>query len=361
MSRIIGEMLAEEKLFFGRVNKMESGNLDASKGGKARALSLSPEKRREIAKQAAAGRWGQDLPQALNDGQLQIAGRLINCAVLETGKRLLTQDTFLTAIGRSARPKAGTGITLVDGLPSFLAADNLKEFITDEIRESTTPIVFWALNGRRSYGYDALLLPMVCEVYLKARDQRKLAKTQEHIARVCDLLMRGFARVGIIALVDEATGYQEQRAKDELNRILEKYIAPELRPYMPLFPPEFFKQVYRLHGWTLKAGGAKTQGPRYIGKFINKYVYEPLPPGVLPELRKKNPVTEKGYRRYKHSQFLTPDTGIPALDKQVSNVTMLMRISDAKDQFENNFDKAYAPYYQNRLPLVVDVESGTES
>jgi hypothetical protein len=330
---------------------------NAAKGGKARAASLTPEARSEIARQAAAGRWGQDLPRALNDGQLVIAGRLINCAVLETGKRVLTQETFLTAIGRSARPKAGTGIMLLDGLPPFLAADNLKEFISDEIRQSTTPIVFWALNGRRSYGYDALLLPMVCEVYLKARDERKLAKTQEHIARVCDLLMRGFARVGIIALVDEATGYQDQRAKDELNRILEAYIAPELRPYMPLFQPEFFKQIYRLHGWPYKPGGA-TQGPRYIAKFINKYIYEPLPPGVLSELRKKNPVVnERGQRRYKHFQFLTGETGIPALDKQISQVTMLMRISDDKQEFEDHFNKAYAQYYQNRLPLVIDVEA----
>ena len=335
---------------------MDTIKENAAKGGAARALSLTAEKRREIARKAAAGRWGSDLPRALNDGQLQIAGRIINCAVLETGKRLLTQDTFLTAIGRSARPKAGTGITLVDGLPSFLAADNLKEFITDEIRESTTPIVFWALNGRRTYGYDALLLPMVCEVYLKARDQKKLAKTQVHIAGVCDLLMRGFARVGIIALVDEATGYQEQRAKDELNRILEKYIAPELRPYMPMFPPEFFKQIYRLHGWELKDGPSKTQGPRYIGKFINKYIYEPLPPGVLPELRRKNPVNEKGQRRYRYVQLLTQDTGVPALDKQVSNVTMLMRISDNKEEYEYNFDKAYAMYHQARLPLIVEVE-----
>jgi hypothetical protein len=334
---------------------------NAAKGGQARAAKLTPEERSEIARQAAAGRWGQDLPRAIADGQLQIAGRLIACAVLETGKRLLTQDTFLTAIGRSARPKGGTGIMLIDGLPPFLSAENLKPFITDEIRESTTPIVFWSMSGRRAYGYDALLLPMVCEVYLKAKEEGKLFKSQEHIAEVCNLLMRGFARVGIIALVDEATGYQDQRAKDELVKILDAYIAPELRPYAPLFLPEFFKQIYRLHKWPYKPGGA-TQGPRYIAKFINKYVYEPLPPGVLTELKKKNPiVNERSQRRYKLFQFLTGETGIPALDKQIGQVTMLMRISDSKTEFEDHFNKAYAPYYQNRLPLVIDVEPEKEN
>jgi hypothetical protein len=329
---------------------------NAAKGGKARAASLTPEVRREIARQAASSRWGQELPQAVRDGDLVIAGRLFACAVLQTGKRVLTQNTFLTAIGRSSRPKAGTGIKTVDGLPSFLAAENLKDFITDELRQSTTPIAFMTLEGRRAIGYDAMLLPMVCEVYLKARDENRLLKSQEHIARVCEVLTRGLARVGIIALVDEATGYQEQRTKDELSKILAAYIAPELRPYMPLFTPEFFKQIYRLHGWPYKIDGS-TQTPRYVGKFINKYIYEPLPPGVLPELKRKNPVTERGYRRYKHVQFLTAETGVPALDKQVSNVTMLMRISDSKEDFEDNFNKAYAIYYQNRLPLVIDVEA----
>src|SRR5947209_17457486 len=86
---------------------------NAAKGGKARAANLTPEVRSEIARQAAASRWGQDLPHAIRDGELVIAGRLFACAVLETGKRVLTQNTFLTAIGRSARPKAGTGIMIV--------------------------------------------------------------------------------------------------------------------------------------------------------------------------------------------------------------------------------------------------------
>jgi hypothetical protein len=38
-------------------------------------------------------------------------------------------------------------------------------------------------------------------------------------------LLRGFARVGIIALVDEATGFQRDRTKDALSKILEAYIA----------------------------------------------------------------------------------------------------------------------------------------
>jgi len=153
--------------------------------------------------------------------------------------------------------------------------------------------------------------------------------------------MRGLAHVGIIALVDEATGYQAERARDDLNRILEAYISKELLPWTKRFPDEFFKCIYALHGWDYKEGGHKH--PVHVGKLINELVYEPLPPGVLVELRKKNP-NEKGNRKYKHHQLLTADTGQPHLDKQIVSVTTLMRAARGdkglfKELFRNAFPK----------------------
>lgn len=329
-----------------------------SKGGLARAEILAPGERTEIARRAATARWTKDLPKATHTGQLVIAGRSLGCAVLETGKRLLTQETFLTAIGRAGKAKGKTGSFAVDGLPPFLAAENLTPFISDDLRESTTPIFCRNEKGIRLAGYEATLLPMVCEVYLRLRDHyvgqgRPVPANQKHIVEACDLLIRGLARVGIIALVDEATGYQEQRAKDELSKILEAYIAEELRPWIKTFPDEFFKQVYRLHGWSYRPGSAKR--PSYVGQLINKYIYEQLPPPVLPELRKLNPIMEGGYRKHKHFQYLTADTGNVHLDRQITATTTIMKVSDDRRDFEDNFAKAFSKQYQARLPLVIDV------
>jgi hypothetical protein len=330
-----------------------------AKGGLARAARLSPQERKEIASKAAEARWGVTLPQATHSGELVIGGRRIACAVLQNGKRVLTQETFLTAIGRAAKAKAGTGsLKLVDGLPPFLVAENLKRFVSDELKQSTTPIIFRTVKGGRAFGYDAMLLPMVCEVYVNARDEEKLLKGQEHIAAACYVLMKGLARVGIIALVDEATGYQEQRAKDELARILEAYVQEEYRRWTRMFPEEFFRQIYRIHGWPYKPGNAKRTP--FVGHLINKYVYGQLPPGVLEELRRLNPVTERGYRKRKHFQYLTADTGNEHLDRQIMTVTTLMRISDNKQELERNIAKAFGgpiPMIQERLPLVVDTSA----
>jgi hypothetical protein len=164
--------------------------------------------------------------------------------------------------------------------------------------------------------------------------------------------MSGLARVGIIALVDEATGYQEVRARDELQAILDLYVRPEFRSWVRMFPDDFFEQVFRLNGWEFKPGNTK-RNPQ-TGKLINRYIYDQLPPGVHDELRRRNPRTEKGYRRHKHHQYLTADTGNVHLDRQVATVTTLMRIAKDKREFEELFERAFPPP-QPKLPLVIAV------
>ncbi|HLJ16105.1 MAG TPA: P63C domain-containing protein [Bryobacteraceae bacterium] len=342
-----------------------------SQGGRARAAALTPEARREIAQMAADARWGGSVLRATHDGSFIIGQKTIAAAVLENKKRVLTQETFLTALERAAKAKGGTGSrTRMGGLPTFLVAENLKPFITDEVIQATTPIVYRNLKGQRTIGYDAELLPMVCEVYLGLRDYAnsiretepgqysRIMNLQGRVIQAADVLMRGLARVGIIAMVDEATGYQEDRAKDELAKILEAYISPKLLPWTQKFPHEFFRQVYRLHGWQYKPGCAKH--PQYLGKFINKYVYGPFPPGILEALQAKNPVTDSGYRKHKNHQFLTVDTGDPHLDRVIVADITLMQVSQDKKQFGELFDRAMGKPQQTRMnfeerpPLVID-------
>ena len=276
---------------------------------------------------------------------------------------------MLMAIGRSRTPKAGTGGTVnVDGLPFFLSAEVLKPFITDELRLSTTPIFFRLRSGPRAVGYDALLLPMVCKVYQSLRDSlmQKLTKgtpeeaknaksvyaKYEHIITRCDELAHGFSRRGILALVDDATGYQDDRVRQDIDRIIETYVAPSLRPWAQKFPHEFFRQTYRLLGWEYEPG--KTKHSPYMGKFINKYVFEALPPGVLDELKARLPKNEKGNRRAKLWQLLTIDTGIPHLDRQLTADITLMQIADKKEEFEHNWDRLFGK--QRQLALSVPKE-----
>ena len=329
--------------------------LGASKGGKARAKSLTPTERSEIARRAAEKRWGRfvsSVPRATHSGVLTIGDLTIPCAVLDDGTRVLSERGVTKALGgkrggahwRRMRESA-------DGahLPVYLSANNLRPFIDKELAMALSrPIVYRPGGGGQvGHGVNATLLPKICDVLLKARDADVLVPSQRKIAASADLLIRGLAHVGIIALVDEATGYQADRARDELVKILEAYISKELLPWTRRFPPEFFEEIYRLNGWKFVPGNLR--GPRYVGKLINHLVYKKLPPGVLEELRRKNPVEDYGYRRHKHHQFLTPDIGHSHLDKQITAVMTLMRVSDDKGMFRKLFEKAFGR--QLSLPL----------
>ncbi len=323
-----------------------------AKGGRARANAMTKAERAESARTAALARWSSDLPQATHDGILALGGRELVAAVLPNAKRLLSQGTFLQAIGRSRTPKAGTGgFSTVDALPFFLQAEVLKPFISEELLMSTTPILFRLKNGQRTVGYDAMLLPMVCEVYLNfrdkcAEDEKPVPGNYKHIVQACDRLLRSLARDGIKAMVDLATGYQADKAKEELLRILEAYISPVLLRWTRRFPHEFFRQVYRIHGWDYRAGCVKH--PQYLGKFINRYVYEALPDGVLQELREKLPKNENGNRKAQLWRLLTSDTGIPHLDHQITITTTVMQLSTTKREFERQYQEVCGR--QPRLP-----------
>lgn len=326
----------------------------ASAGGLARAASLDPETRSEISRRAAEARWGQ-VHVAYHTGDLVIGEMRLACAVLEDGTRVISQSTILSALGRNPQKSRRTrGSDIETKRPPFLLANNLQPFIGSELQALLEPVQYRVdgAGSARAWGYRAEMLPMVCEVYLAARDAGQLDPKQVAVARAAEILTRGLARAGIVALVDEATGYQEVRARDELQRILEAYIQVELRPWVKTFPDEFFKEIYRLQGWDYRPGTSKRTP--YVGKLVNKYVYEQLPKGVLQELQERNPRNAKGYRSHKHHQFLTVDTGNVHLDRQVSTVTTLMRIARDKKDFEDLFDRAFSE--QPRLPLVIEVE-----
>ena len=330
-----------------------------AKGGHARAEALTPEQRKEIAKKAASARWDADIPQADFEGAFPIGNTEVAAAVLPNGKRLLTQATFLRALGRSRSPKAGTGVlSTVDGLPFFLQAEALSPYISDDLRMSTTPIFFRTKSGGKAVGFDAQLLPMVCEVYLKYRDDclakdGKLPAIHEHIIRACDVVMRGLAHVGIVALVDEATGYQEVRDRKALQSILDAFLRKELAAWALRFPKDFYEQLFRLRGWTWDS--ISSRRPRIVGKITKDIVYARLAPGILKELEDKNPADEKGYRKARHHQWLTDDVGNPALAQHLHTVITLMKLSDNWQKFYGMLNQAFPKRGDTlELPLMVD-------
>ena len=265
------------------------------------------------------------------DRPLIIGDVEIPCYVLEDETRVLSQRGMAEGIGLSI---AGSR------LPRMMDSKSLKPFISkDLLLGLDSPMIFTNPGGGGvAYGYPATLLVNICNAILEARDAGMLKSNQMHISRRADILMRGLATVGIIALVDEATGYQQLREERALATILEKFIAKELQPWTKTFPYEFYKQIFRLKGW---AGPTGVKKPSVIGHYTNDFVYSRIAHGILEELKTINPtIPTTGRRKTTHHQWFTPDLGHPKLKEHLAAVTALMRAAPNWDSFKRSLQRA---------------------
>ena len=160
--------------------------------------------------------------------------------------------------------------------------------------------------------------------------------------------MRGLAHVGIIALVDEATGYQEVRDRLALQAILDKYLTDEWAKWTRTFPVEYYKELFRLH--DIEYPGNKMQRPSYVGHWTNDIIYSRLAPGVLKTLKEKNPTLPSGHRARKHHQYFTRDYGHPKLTEHLSNIIFLMKTCISWKEFKQRLDRV-ATKYGDTIPL----------
>lgn len=325
--------------------------------GKARAKKLSAKRRSEIARLGAQSRWNANLPQATHVGDIEVGGAKISSAVLEDGTRVLTQSDMMRALGRARQAKGRAHYDGDVNLPVFLTAKNIRSFISKDLEVTSSQVVFRLPSGQRAFGYRAELLVDVCEVYLNARKEGALLPIQQHIADRCEILIRGLSRLGIIGLVDEATGYQRDRATDALARILEEFIAKELRPWVKTFPNAYYEQLFRLRGLDFPKDSVKR--PQYFGKLTNDIIYRRLAPAVLEELQESTPRDDKGRRKHKFFQRLTEDRGHPKLREHMASVLAVMRLSSDYDDFSKKIDQIHPRYGENlELDFIEDGRDG---
>lgn len=324
-----------------------------AKGGIARSEALSPARRKEIAEKAAMSRWGKNLPAATHEGPLTIRDRVIPCAVLDDGTRVLSMRGVSRAFGSTRTGVAETGETGAPNIPPFLTSKSISPFIPEGLlARLNKPILYRpGHGGRPAFGYEATLLPEICEVILDADKAGNLRVNQKMLAISANILIRGLAHTGIVALVDEATGYQEVRDKRALQAILDKYLRKELAAWAKRFPDEFYKEMFRLRGWKWPVPSARRPG--IVGTYTNDLVYQRLAPGILEELESRNPKDESGNRRGRHHQLLTDDVGHPALAQHLHAIIGLMRASSGWDQFYRMINRAF-PKKGATLELALD-------
>jgi hypothetical protein len=328
----------------------------AAQGGRARASVLTPDERRAIASTAAKARWADRptdkqasdspgrrknsskntdkpkvapipvaLPLALFPGKLTIGDATFSVYVLDNGKRVMAQREVVRVLTGNVKGDLGR----------YLDSQNLQAYINRE--RITEQAIRFSMPGTQyeGHGYEATLLLDICDAYLTARLKKELQPNQEHIARQAEIITRACAKVGIIALIDEATGYQAFRKKQELQLKLQAFIADDLQEWARMFPQEFWFELARLEGVHY----SPRSRPLRWGKYIMAFVYDAVDGNgeVGKELRKINP---DPHFKQNHHQWLK-DFGRQRIHDQVERVTTIMKLCDNMDDFRQKFARVF--------------------
>ena len=297
----------------------------------------------------------EEILKATHFGKVKIGDKELTCAVLEDGTRILSTTAMFKAFDRPRYGKKSRENNDTE-MPQFISANNLKPLIDKAFGAGRTFLVKYISKDKRTLeGYRAEVLPIICDIYLQARQDNILMPNQLPIAHASEILVRSLSKVGIVALIDEATGYQVERDRNELQKLLAVYINSEFLSWAVRFHEEFYKELYRLRGWEYKG---KAKSP-YVGKITNWLTYYRLPEGILEELKRLNPILNEATKYRKHNlwQRLSKEHGVKHLDMLISTLTSMMRGCDTWEEFEKFFRKSFDVPVESTIDRPIIMES----
>jgi len=267
---------------------------------------------------------------------LKLGSIEIPCYVLNDGTRVLSRNGMQKALGYKG--SSGDWLTI-----RLFGSRNISPNIDKEIKAGLFDVIEFERAGAggsqtATYGYEATKLIDLCDALIGLNKAGLLNEKQTIYAEQAEIIIRAVAKVGIIALVDEATGYQYNREKNELQKILKAYIREDLLKWQKRFPDVFYKELFRLNNWDFTVNGIKKR-PSVIGKWTNVLIYDELPKGVLKALKDKTPKSEAGNYVARFHQNLTLDIGEPNLTAQINKIITLFQLSDNMEHMWYQFER----------------------
>jgi hypothetical protein len=351
------------------VNKAEKDGMladRASKGGAARMQKLSVEERKALASAAAKARWRKigpgeyasivnedaaqlsentTLPVARWPGMLTIGNVEIPVYVLDDGRRLVSRTGATTVL---------TGGKGGGNLESYVQVRALEPYMPLNLNQRMIDFTIPEVANKSVKGMDAETFLEVCGGYVRAMQDGKLTDVQIGIAMRAAMFVAACSKVGLIALIDEATGYQYRRADEELQLKLRLFLLEEMRKWERTFPNELWEQFGRLTNWK----GAVHQRPKYWGKLVMELIYEYLDPDVAEWLRENAPKPKHGKN---YHQWLTSQYGLKKLVEHIWKVVGIASTCGDIDELKNRMEELYGkkPGFQFQLKLVAAKDGTT--
>lgn len=255
-------------------------------------------------------------PKVIASGVLEIFNE-IPCYVLDDGQRIFRLSNITKALRGIEHGKFG----------NYLAASNVQKYLperlwplNDELHDRVPQgVVEFELNRKVEKGYNSEDFMDVCTAFIEASyNNEGLSGAQKEIAINAQRYIIACAKVGITALIDEATGYQNYREHNALQLKLKFFLTEQLRDWEKTFPDELWRQFGRLTNWQ----GNINSRPKYWGKLVNEFIYECLDKDLANYLKENKPLVPSNV---KYHQWLNENNGVRALSEHIWQIVGMAR------------------------------------
>lgn len=236
---------------------------------------------------------GRQTPTAEWAGVLPIGDNELPCYVLNDGRRVISRTGATTSL---------TGRRGGD-LESYISVGPLQGYLPPDFADHMIEFTLQGVTNKTVRGVTAESFCDLCTAYVKALEDGALqSDRQREIAAHAGMFLAAAAKVGLLALIDEATGYQYDRAEDALRFKLKIFLEDDMRKWEKTFPDQLWTEFGRLTG---RRGATNSQRPRYWGKLVMELVYGYLDPDVAQWLKDNAPKPKHGqnYHQWLSSQY----------------------------------------------------------
>lgn len=318
-----------------------------AKGGIARADALEPEKRKAIAKKAAAARWGAKPLQATHTGNfIKDFGIDVDCYVLNDENKTAVVSKRGMSLALGFKGDGGSRLT------GFIKGKTISHYAGHELIEKLeNPIIFQgvmpgttSMARSETHGYDVTILIDLCKAIIRAESDGKLLTSQANLAIQAHVILSASAKAGIKGLVYALSGYDATR--EQVITAFKAYVQEEARKYEQEFPNELYTQWHRLYKIPVPVRGK----PWPLRHLTVKHVYYPLAKsnGKILELIRALK-SQDGDRQKKLFQFLN-EVGARALRMQLGRVLEMCESSANQQEYEKKIVERFGG--QQELELV---------
>lgn len=219
----------------------------------------------------------------------KLFGGLVDCYVLEDGRRVLSQRGAVAALTQKAGETGGAKHGLLGRFFERLP-ENYRPESVDPVSGIQLP------GGGTANGIGAEWFVDILNAYADADDADALHTQQRHLAKNANRLLRTLAKVGIVALIDEATGYERVRSEGALNSYLFRLLSEEPLEWDEMFRPSLVMAICNVYGKTWEG----RRHPQWMAS-VNAKMYEMIVGSeALKRLRSIDPALRAGSNHHQH-------------------------------------------------------------